>query len=180
MTSMGEAGKAERWAMFLRGVNVGGHRKLPMAELRVMMAEQCGAANVATYIASGNAVFDAAGDQAGLSESIAQAIHKAFGFKTEVLLQYADELRAVVSSCPFPEAAGNQVIGYLCFAPPVIDQARVDALIDPTEALEVRGNTVWIQAPNGIGRSKLAEKLDLGVTNTARNLNTLRKMAEML
>jgi len=177
---MGEAGKVERWAMFLRGVNVGGHRKLPMAELRVLLSEKCGAENVATYIASGNAVFDAVGDQGGLAECIARAIGNVFAFDTDVLVYSANELRALVSKCPFADKAGNRVIGNLCFAPPRVDQAQVEALIDPSEALEVRERTVWIYAPQGIRRSKLSANLDLGVTATARNLNTLRKMTEML
>ncbi|MEM9786859.1 MAG: DUF1697 domain-containing protein [Pseudomonadota bacterium] len=169
-----------KWVAFLRGINVGGHRKVPMADLRKICVDVLGARDVRTYIASGNVVFAAAGTAHDLAVSLQEGIAAALGFDVPVLVLNADAMRAVLESCPFPHDSGKAVHAFLCYDTPRIDDSVVDKFRAPTEQLVTVGRTVWLYAPEGIGRSKLAEKLDVGVEVTARNLNTIQKMVDML
>ena len=103
-----------------------------------------------------------------------------FGFAVDPLVMADGNLRDTLAKCPDPDAAGNRMLAYLCFDEPSPDMDRVAALKALSETLTIVGNTVWLHAPDGIGSSKLANALDLGVPSTARNLNTLRKVVAML
>ena len=94
-----------RHIALLRGINVGGHRKVPMAELREMAAE-LGLADVRTYVASGNLVFDSA-DGAGLEARLEQAIRQRFGFPVDVVLRSAAQWQAYVRANPMMEESGR-------------------------------------------------------------------------
>ena len=170
----------QKWVAFLRGINVGGHRKVPMAMLRQAVGDDLGASDVRSYIASGNLVFEAEGTSDSVSSALTALIKRHFGFDVPVIVFAEDEMRTILRTCPFPLDAGKAVHGFLCFGPPRIDDNQVATLKTPSEDLQVVGNTVWIHAPDGIGRSKLVEKLTFGVETTARNLNTLTKMVAML
>ncbi len=171
-----------KFVAFLRGINVGGHRKIPMSDLRQLCVGITSDPDLRTYIASGNLVFDADGAAARWATSIAEGIRARFGFDVPVLVLTEAAMRAALAACPFPRDAGKLVHGYFCFEKPQLDRAGVDALITPTEAVSVQGQTVWLHAPDGIGRSKLAARMErlIGVEVTARNLNTIIKMVEML
>ena len=169
------------WVCFLRGINVGGHRKVPMADLRQLLQDIIGDTDAQTYIASGNAVFTAVESKSQLKTRLRTAIEERFGFVVDVLLLSAQEMRDVLTSCPCPAEKGNLAHAYLCFDVPKLNKSASDALIAPSETLTVAERTIWLHAPEGIGRSKLAAKLEklIGVAATARNLNTIRKMVEM-
>jgi len=170
------------YVCFLRGINVGGHRKIPMADLRRLCVGVTSDTNVRSYIASGNVLMNAQHDKATLTTMLQEAIKTTFGFDVPVLLLTEDEARAVLASCPAPDAPGNLVHAYLCYDPPQLDTSGIDALRTPSEGVTVAGSTVWLHAPDGIGRSKLAAKMErlIGVEATARNLNTIRKMVDMV
>jgi uncharacterized protein (DUF1697 family) len=170
------------FAAFLRGINVGGHHKIPMAVLRQLTGEVTGDTAARTYIASGNVVFSATGQATEIADELQAEIAARFGFDVRVLVQEAGVLRAVLESCPFQAGAGNQVYAYLCFHAPGPDQAGIAALRTASEAVLVRGQTVWLHAPDGVGQSKLAARLEalIGAPATARNLNTIRKVVDML
>ena len=169
-----------QWVALLRGMNLGGNR-MPMADLRAL-CEGLGWCDVRSYIASGNLVFRATGTGAGLAQALRAAM-RAAGLDVPVLVLDAPAFRAMLAHCPFPGAAGTAVHGVICWQDPVIDRARLSALIADTETLTVQGRTVWLHTPGGFGTSALAGKLAQVVTGTettARNLNTLRALAEML
>ncbi|MEJ6401745.1 DUF1697 domain-containing protein [Yoonia sp. 2307UL14-13] len=170
-----------KWVAFLRGINVGGHRKVPMMDLRRIVAERLSGQDVCTYIASGNVVFEAEGRADDIAKMLQSGMAEVFGFVVPVLVLNDKMMRGVLDSCPFPRDAGKAVHAYLCHGPPQLDQAGVDAMRAPNEQVAVNGQTVWLYAPDGIGRSKLAAKMErlLGVEATARNLNTVAKMVEM-
>lgn len=182
MTQAREADKMAMFVAFLRGINVGGHRKVPMADLRRLLANISGDPDAQTYIASGNAVFAAEGRADTLAAEIAAGIKTKFGFDVPVLVLDEDTMRAVLDACPCPDEKGNLAHAYLCYDDPKIDHANVEALRATSENVTVVGRTVWLHAPDGVGRSKLAAKMEklIGVEATARNLNTVRKMVEML
>ena len=171
-----------KWVAFLRGINVGGHRKVPMADLRRLLAHISGDPDAQTYIASGNAVFAAVGREEMFAAEIAAGIKAKFGFDVPVLVMGEDAMRAVLAGCPCPDEKGNLAHAYLCYDDPKIDHASVEDLRVTSESVTVVGRTVWLHAPDGVGRSKLAAKMEklIGVEATARNLNTVRKMVEML
>lgn len=118
------------YAALLRGINVGGNRKLPMARLRELLTG-LGHTGVATYLQSGNAVFTADhGDEESLAAELEEAIEKDFGFRVDVLVRDHAYLKAVREACPFPadELEGRQLhVTY--FSGPV--EADRFAEIDP-------------------------------------------------
>lgn len=164
------------WIALLRGINVGGGNKLPMADLRGI-CDSLGWQNIRTYIASGNVVFEAN----GAAEALASKLHQSLPFDVPVLVLSAHDLANRLSHCPFPPDAGKTVHGFFCLDAPEVDQ-DVIAQYATTEKVVVQGHTVWLHAPDGFGRSKLAENFHravTGTTYTARNLNTIHKLVEM-
>ena len=170
------------WVLLLRGINVGGAGKLPMPALKAAL-DGLGCADAATYIQSGNAVFRADRDRAGLAEAIGEAIEAGHGFRPAVFLLTAAELEAALAANPWPEAEADAKPMHLFFhdgsATP--DTVALDALLVPGEAWRLTPGVLYFRAPAGIGQSKFVEKLPrhFKAGMTARNLNTCRKLAEM-
>ena len=169
----------------LRGVNVGGHARLPMAELRDLCAD-VGWTDARTYIQSGNLIFRAVGERATLERELESAIEERFGLAVPAIVRDAAEWRAYVDDNPFPEAAEaqpNLVMLALSKAPPEAGAA---------ERLEERGtlgervvrvrDALWIHFVGGAGRSKLSPTLldrHAGSPVTTRNWRTVLKLLEM-
>lgn len=168
-----------RRVALLRGVNVGGAGKLPMAGFRDLL-EGLGFGRVETLIQSGNAVFEAAGGAAALEATIRDAVSGRFGFAPEVFLRTAPEMAEAAEDHPFGGAEGKAVHVVFLRGLPVLDEARFAALAQPGDAWAVAPGRVTLFLPGGIGRSKLAERLvRMLPAHTARNLNTVAKLAEM-
>jgi uncharacterized protein (DUF1697 family) len=159
--------------LFLRGVNVGGRGKLPMADLRAVLSG-LGLVRVVTHIQSGNAVFRAPGGLDGLATRIARAIEGRAGFAPQVLLLPRAGLEGVLSANPFAvegAADGASVhIGFLAH-PSDTPRSTLQALAAPNERLHLTEAAFYLHAPSGIGRSKLAAGAEkaLGVPMTMRN-----------
>lgn len=162
----------------LRGINVGGRHRLRMADLRDVLGK-LGAKDAMTYIQSGNAVFRgtlAPGAVSGAIEGVA-------GFAPHVLIMSAGHYASILDANPFKGRDGVHV--YFCDAPPLSLSEQISALATPSEAVAIARDTAFLLAPDGIGRSRLAQRLDtaLGVPVTARNWKTacaLREMADRL
>ncbi|MGA4845965.1 DUF1697 domain-containing protein [Streptomyces sp. G5(2025)] len=175
------------YAALLRGINVSGHKKGPMAQLRALL-EGLGHGGVQTYLRSGNAVFTAArGDEQSLAAELRAAIEEHFGFAVDVLVRDGAYLRAVADACPF-SAAGLEArqLHVTYFSAPV-DAARFAAIGQgaflPAQ-FRLGDRVLYLYAPDGLGRSKLAEQLsrpglDKGLVATTRNWNTVTRLAEM-
>lgn len=97
-----------RCAALLRGVNLGGHKRVPMADLRTLLADELGYDDVVTYLASGNAVFST-GERTldAVAERIRSGVLDRLGVDCAVLLRTADELADVVARNPWPHRAGE-------------------------------------------------------------------------
>jgi uncharacterized protein (DUF1697 family) len=175
------------YAALLRGINVGGNRKLPMARLRELLTG-LGHTGVGTYLQSGNAVFTADhGDEESLAAELEAAIEEEFGFRVDVLVRDHAYLKAVREACSFPadELEGRQLhVTY--FSQPV--GAERFAEIDPAaylpEEFRLGDRELYLYAPDGLGRSKLAEqlsrpRLSKGLIATTRNWNTVVKLEEL-
>jgi uncharacterized protein (DUF1697 family) len=172
-----------RYVALLRGINVGGKHLLPMKSL-VEIFELNGCKNVRTYIQSGNVVFDCDGaDVTALQTAIQSGIEATFAFKPDVLMIPKNEFLQALTENPFPTDNGRILhISFLAETPVKVDRQQLDALKAASEAWHLAGKFFYLYAPEGIGRSKLAAKAEarLGVSATARNWNTVRKLAEML
>lgn len=92
----------------LRGINVGGHNKIKMAELRQMF-EMLGFSRVQTYIQSGNVLFESDESEQSLCQRIQGEIEKVFGFSINVVIRTAAELELIIKNCPFTEEAVAEV-----------------------------------------------------------------------
>ncbi len=177
---MGSTG--ERHIVLVRGINVGGRAKLPMATLREACAG-IGCTNVTTYIQSGNAVLDSALPAAKLATSLESAIGEAVGFTPRVIVRTADDVVRVLEHNPYPDTDERFLhIGFLDQAP---TRAAVDKLgrIDcEPEGYQIRGREVYLNFVHGVGQSKALAKVPfdrLGVSMTARNLRTVKKLADL-
>ncbi|MEI2765774.1 MAG: DUF1697 domain-containing protein [Dermatophilaceae bacterium] len=169
-----------RFVALLRGMNLAGNR-LSVADLR-SAATEIGWQDVRTYLASGNLVATATGTRAALARQL-RASTAQRGLDVPVLVVPRDELTRALRGCPFHPRRGKDVHAFFCWDAPVLDAAAVSRLRGPGEALQVRGRIVWLHTPDGLGRSVLGAKLPTVVTGTemtARNLNTVRALAELL
>ena len=167
-----------------RGINVGGRNLLPMREL-VAILESVGLKDVQTYIQSGNAVFRSKStDVSRLTKKIRAAIGRARGFEPNLVSLGLDELQQAIDSNPFPEAAAEPKklhLWFLAAVPPNPDMAGIESIKSQRERFALRDRILYLHAPDDIGRSKLAARLEklLGVSATARNWRTVLKVAEM-
>lgn len=170
----------------LRGVNVGGHHQVPMDKLRALH-ESLGHREVRTYIQSGNVVFrTSARGLPRLAAEIGAAIEKTFGFRCDVVLRTAAELRAVVEHNPFAGRPGldpaKLAVTFLPLDPPAGAAARLAALPIAPEEVHLISRELYTYFPNGMGRTKMpfaAVARVLGSPGTARNWNTVVKLLEM-
>ncbi|TCR22762.1 DUF1697 domain-containing protein [Streptomyces sp. BK205] len=175
------------YAALLRGINVGGSRKVPMADLRMLM-EGLGHSGVRSYLQSGQAVFTADhGDEESLAAELTDAIEKRFGFTVDVIVRDHAYLKAVADNCPFPaaELEAKQLHVTYFSAPVDADRfAEIDQAAYLPEEFRLGDRALYLYVPDGLGRSKLAEhlskpRLNKGVIATSRNWNTVVKLVEM-
>jgi uncharacterized protein (DUF1697 family) len=163
------------YVALLRAINVGGTGKLAMTDLRAL-CEGCGFTDVATYIQSGNVVFRSKLGIAAAKKALEAALAKKMGKPYGVLLRTAAELAQIAAEPPFPKAPPNFLL--IVFFDEPIPAKSLDGTPAPDgEEWEVRGREVFIHYAGGSGKSKL--KLPLPKNGTSRNLNTVRKLAEM-
>lgn len=166
-----------------RGVNVGGRHILPMSDLAEIL-HQLGCDNIQTYIQSGNVVFQNTSQQTGaLAKAISTRIAKVRGFAPNVLLLEVADIEAAIANNPFPTGNGKALhFFFMEAAPPSPDLETLAKLKVSSEDFKLLQNVFYLYAPDGIGRSKLAEKVEkcLGINVTARNWNTVSKLLEMV
>lgn len=175
------------YAALLRGINVGGGKKVPMAELRTLV-EGLGHTGVRTYLQSGQAVFASGrGDEESLAAELAGAVGKRFGFPVDVIVRDHAYLRAVAEACPFPAAELEARQLHVTYFDRPVDPGRF-AGIDPDtflpEEFRLGDRCLYLHAPGGLGRSRLAAQLARprlldGLVATTRNWNTAVKLAEL-
>ena len=163
------------YAALLRGINVGGNTLLAMSDLKAL-CENEGYRGVRTYIASGNVVFTATAKEAAVRSALERAIARHMGRDVAVLVRTAAQLEATVAANPFPDVAGNRLLVF--FLPDVPPADALAGVVSPDgEELAIRGRELFVHYPNGMGRSKL--KVPLWSGATSRNMNTVRKLAEL-
>ncbi len=163
------------YVALLRAVNVGGTGKLPMAELRIM-AQEAGFAGVRTYIASGNLLFESALSESEVKAALEQRLESFAGKPVPVLIRTASQMDAVLAANPFPDAHASRHLVYFLDTPPppetfetVRDQAG--------ERIALGLREIYVDYGAGIRFTRL--KMPAIKTGTARNINTVAKLAVM-
>ncbi|HLZ75733.1 DUF1697 domain-containing protein [Phenylobacterium sp.] len=163
------------YVALLRAVNVGGTGKLPMTELAAM-CQAAGHTGVKTYIASGNVVFSSGKSEAAVKADLEARLAAYAGKAVGVMVRTAAEMAAVRDANPFPDAPGNRTVAiFLDGAPPA--DALAHATGQKDEDVRLGRREVYVLYSDGMADSKL--KIPAAKTGTARNMNTVAKLAAM-
>ena len=174
----------------LRGVNLARHNRMKMEALKAVYAS-LGLLEPRTFIQSGNVIFktgirDTVPDPAKLAKRIEDGIEKSFGFRPDVIVRTASELREVLANNPFANRTGidpsRLLVTFLSKAPDSEAREKLLAIkIDPEE-LRMHGRELYIYYADGMARPKLSWPMierTLKMTGTARNWNTVTKLLEL-
>lgn len=173
------------YVALLRGINVGGHQKIAMADLRRLLTE-LGLADVRTHLQSGNALFTCSAKAAkALGREIEDRISRDLGLDVKVLVRSRDELAKVVTANPLGDVAtdpAKHLVSFLAAEPdPAVLKAIDPADFEPDQ-FRVDDRVVYLWCPNGVLASKLPAAFSdkrLGVTTTTRNWRTTTKLLEL-
>jgi uncharacterized protein (DUF1697 family) len=163
------------YVALLRAVNVGGTGKLPMTELKGL-CEKAGFKSVRTYIASGNVVFQSAKSEPQVKAALEAALANYAGKPVGVLVRTAAEIAEALARNPFPQMPGNRTMAFFLDKPPAAD-ALNSVANQTSEQLRLGLREIYGYYPDGMGQSKL--KIPAAKSGTARNMNTVAKLAEM-
>lgn len=181
------------YVALLRGINVSGHNKIKMADLRALFSGQ-GFTQVETYIQSGNIVFqtpDKVTEVDGLAKLIEGIIRQAYEFNVPVVVLSAESFNHIYKSMPLPQfnvsdmaVEGSKVLVSLLSQHPKDDNIEnLTSYVKAPEQLLVKNNAVYLYCPEGHGKSKLSNNFianKLKVNATTRNWKTMAKLHAML
>jgi len=166
----------------LRGINVGGHRRVQMHDLRVL-AEDAGFHDVRTYLASGNLTLTSDGPLDHIEATLERAIKRRFGFAVDVVARSKSQWTQYLDSNPFEDEGEREPnLVMLCIGkqPATLEtEAALRSGAGGTERAELRGDALWLYFGDGSARSRMAVGPKAGVWTT-RNLRTVRTIAAML
>lgn len=165
-----------------RGINVGGNNILPMKNL-VTILEEMGYQKIQTYIQSGNVVFQTKKTQTDkIAEEISAKILERQGFNPKILLLGIDKFQDAIDNCPYKTDEGKTLHFYFMETlPENPNLEKLNTIKSETEQYKIKSKVFYLYAPDGIGRSKMAAKVEhiLGVPTTARNWNTVSKLISL-
>lgn len=167
----------------LRGINVGGHKKVPMADLREL-ASGLGFTNVKSYIQSGNLVFGSGRSVSSTIAVLQDGISERFGFDVETVVCTGEQWLRYSSQSPFPDAEKDRpkmLLLAVSNEPPVQSAAEILRRYATSERIDVGAEAVWIDFPNGSGTSKIRPAVlqrALGPSATTRNWLTVQALAD--
>lgn len=164
------------YVALLRAVNVGGTGKLPMAELRII-GEDCGFANVRTFIASGNLLFASDLDEAAIKAALEEKLGIYAGKPVQVFVRTHAELVAIIAANPFPDAHPSRHMVYFMDTAPAPDLIAQCRDING-ERLALGTREMYVDYGEGIRFTKF--KIPGKTGHTARNINSVQKIAALL
>lgn len=172
------------YAALLRGINLGAHNKVPMADLRALF-DDLGAEDVETYVQSGNVVFKSADGAEKLTRAIEQKIHRDLGLSVTVLVLTRPQLTKVLGGNPYAKGKEEPAKLHVTFLAEKPARAKVSKL-DPErgkpDEFRLVGQQIYLYCPNGYGRTKLTNayfEKQLGVAATTRNWKTVTKLGDL-
>lgn len=170
---------------FLRGINVSGQKKIPMAELKKLY-EELHFENINTYIQSGNVIFKNK-NSVDLSQQIEQKIFEKYNFYVPVIIRTSDEMEKIIGRNPFLKQKDIDLsklhIVYLANDP---NQDNIEKLKNynyEPDKFYVSGKEVYLYCPNGYGKTKLTNNFfenKLKISATTRNWNTTNELFKIL
>lgn len=168
------------YAAFLRGINVGSRKRLPMADLKAIVAE-AGGEDVVTYVQSGNAVFRSTAKPPALEKALEGRLREHMGFDVPVILRTAAQMKKVVDASPWAGRDIEPTKLVVVFHKEAARRAyaAIDAAAFAPEELVAKGKEAYLHLPGGQGRSKLAEALAKqkgGPVATTRNWRSVTKI----
>ncbi|NRA83526.1 MAG: DUF1697 domain-containing protein [Gammaproteobacteria bacterium] len=175
-----------RYISILRGINVGGHKKIKMTDLKDLYCA-LGLKNVETYIQTGNVIFSSEDNNEQLKTRLEQAINQHFGFEVPVIVRSNNQFNTLLSSLPFEglniEDDGTKVLLTFLSAQPNAELVRAIAqYVVAPEQLVIDGATAYLHCPNGYGKTKLTNNFiekKLQVIATTRNWKSVTKLAQL-
>jgi uncharacterized protein (DUF1697 family) len=172
------------YAALLRGINLGSHKRVAMADLRELV-EDLGCADVRTYVQSGNVVLRSDLGAPKLAQAIEKAIERRLGHDITVVIRTERQLRDLVAANPFIRRKAREKTLYATFLAEKPARERVRKLGErdfAPEQWEIVGDDICLFFPNGYGRVKLNNAMferQLGVPATTRNWRTVTALAEL-
>jgi uncharacterized protein (DUF1697 family) len=167
-----------RLVALLRGINLGGKRRVAMADLRALL-EALGYGDVRTLLQSGNAVFTAR--RANVRRELEAALAKRFGMEIDVVLRTMDELRAVVDADPFGAEVTDPRRYFVVFVEGKADVSGLDGVELGPDRFVAGEREIYAWCPEGMQGSRLMRELGkprLARTATVRNWSTVTKLLE--
>jgi uncharacterized protein (DUF1697 family) len=174
-----------RYVALLRSVNVAGHGRVAMDELRASF-DALGYTDVTTYIQTGNVLFSTGSkSEAGIADAIEQRLAEDFGDSPAVLIRSVAELRRIGASSPYAKAGADKARHHVTFLATVPSKAALDALQLPPsghDELVVDGKEIYVHTPEGYAGTKYTGTFlerRLGVVSTTRNWNTVTKLCDL-
>lgn len=163
------------YVALLRAVNVGGTGKLPMSELR-QMCESAGFGHVRTYVASGNVVFTSDRPEGYVKSQLEARLRAYAGKPVGVLVRSAGEMSRVLAANPFADRPADRTVAL--FADEPLGAGAIERVTGARgEELRLGERAIYIFYGDGMGRSRL--RVPAAKAGTARNMNTVAKLAEM-
>lgn len=167
----------------LRGINVGGQKKVPMVELSKLY-DSLGFNHVKTYIQSGNVIFDSPStDILELSAKIQQTIKNSFDFDVPLFIRTIEEFTALIQNNPFANKDLTKLhVTFLSGFPTSQPIQEINAVKDELEEFLICGKEIYLFCPNGYGQTKLTNSFfekKLKVLATTRNWNSVNKLLSM-
>jgi uncharacterized protein (DUF1697 family) len=167
----------------LRGVNVGGRRRLKMSGLAETFTS-LGFENVRTYVQSGNVVFSTnLADESSLAKRVEKELKSRLGLDVVVIIRTSNELAGIVGRNPFAGKEQSKLhVTFLYTKPARVPIEKMEGVRGEDEEFAVSGREVFLFLPNGYGRTKLSNNFfekALNVPATTRNWNTVTTLLEM-
>ena len=174
-----------RYVALLRSVNVAGHGRIAMNELRASF-EALGYTGVTTYIQTGNVLFSTGSkSETGVASAIEQRLAEDFGDSPAVILRTVPELLRIGTASPYAKAGANPSRHHVTFLATAPSKTALGALALPPsgrDELVVDGREVYVHTPDGYAETKFTGTFlerRLGVVSTTRNWNTVTKLCEL-
>jgi uncharacterized protein (DUF1697 family) len=184
-SSSSPADSPTRYVAFLRGINVGGHAKIAMADLRAMLVD-LGYTDVSTLLQSGNAVFTTTAEPDEVASTIETRLHADTKLNVKCVVRTADEMRTALSRDPYQGRAADPakyVVAFMDKPPTDANIATVDPAKFAPDEFRILGREAYIWCPNGLRDTKLTApnfEKRLGVVATVRNWNTCQKVLALM
>lgn len=174
-----------RYVALVRGINVGGHKKVAMDDLRELL-RSLGLTDVVTHLQSGNAIFTGDRDRARqLEQELEGAVRRQLGLDAKVLIRTREELAKIVAANPLTAATREPAklhVAFLSARPEPDRVTAIDATQFEPDQFRLGDRVLYVWYRNGVGRTKLTNDVierRLGVTATSRNWNTVTKLLEL-